>query len=169
MTDFVDLLAGEVEIDPSEEFLYRQVPEHQWDSQAGRPASTAFGPANIDQKKPSFSRSSLVSAQSSRDWHQRNAKSPSKGVWACTTSEVVDFGSRSIDDSQVPPEEGDPEKSPGHCFVDYRHLDVKTDEKTLRGLLLAAALRHGEVPTTDILTVSTDGQDGAAAPKRADE
>lgn len=143
MTDFPPLEPNEAEIPASDELLFRQVTTNTWNEKARVPSSLAFGPMPVDEGKPSLARSSVVTAQESRDWHTKNARSPSLGVWAVTAREVVDEESRSVDDAKVEPTEG---KSPGHCFVDYRNLDKPT-RKELRGALLAKALERHEIPT----------------------
>lgn len=147
MNEYCELASCEHSISPSRELLYRQIPEHYWDPIAGKPSSAAFGPAGIDSGMPSFSRSARVNAQESRDWHQHNARSHSRGVWACTVEEVDAADTRSVDDSDCPSLPHKP-RSPGHCYVDYRHLD-KRGERIVRASLLAAALQRGEISTSD--------------------
>lgn len=140
------LVPGEAVVPAGDELLFRQITEHKWDSMVEVPSSTAFAPTSADHGKPSFSRSSLVTAQESRDWHRENARSPSLGVWACSTAEVAQGGTRSVDDSGVPLAPGEV-RAPGHAYVDYRHLS-KGQQRVLRALLLAYALDRQEVPTT---------------------
>lgn len=148
MNEYFELDSCERSISPSPgELLYRQVPEHYWDPIAGKPSSAAFGPATIDGGMPSFSRSKKVTAQGSRDWHQHNARSHSHGVWACTVEEVDAADTRSVDDSDCPSPPRKP-RSPGHCYVDYRHFG-KRGERIVRASLLAAALERGEIPTKE--------------------
>lgn len=146
--EFVDLDDKEVVIqhdsEPSE-LLYRQMCEHIWDSQYQRPNVDSFGPQRVDQRKPSFARGSIVSAQDSRDWHNENARSKSIGVWACSIAEVHEAGTRGIDDSACP-EDPDQKRSPGHAYVDYRHVD-RGGMRVIKASLLMAAIRRGEVPT----------------------
>ncbi|WP_152442228.1 hypothetical protein [Rhodococcus ruber] len=152
MTDpgFKDLEPGEEVIsddfNPSE-LLWRQICDHSWDTQYGRPGMDSFGPQSSDKRRPSFSRSSIVTAQESRDWHNTNARSKSRGVWACSVEEVINAGTRAIDDSKTPLELGE-ERAPGHAFVDYRHYG-RSGLKTVKGLLLKAALRRKEIQTAD--------------------
>ena len=153
MSKYVPLISCEISISPSKELLYRQIVEHNWDPIAQKPSSAAFGPANIDHGMPSFSRSTKVSPQESRHWHQHNARSYSKGVWACAVEEVDDAGTRSVDDCDCP-SQPDQSRSPGHCYVDYRHYG-KRDERVVRALLLAAALSRGAIPTGDCQGCST--------------
>lgn len=146
MTAGIPLLDGEILLTDVDEVLFRQATTPLWDAINRQPSSTAFGPASIDAQKPSFSRSSLVTAQASRDWHQKNAKSPSHGVWGCTVGEVIAAASRAIDDSATPGP-----KAPGHAYVDYRGYN-KSQERLLRSRLLIQALARGEFSTTDCLT-----------------
>ena len=147
MSDYVELSTCEISVAPSGELLYRQITDHHWDPVAKKPSSTAFGPATSDKGMPSFARSTKVSPQESRDWHQHNARSRSRGVWACTDEDVVRAGTRSVDDSNCPSHPQQP-RSPGHCYVDYRHY-TKRDVRIVRRVLLAAALDRGETPTSD--------------------
>lgn len=147
MSEYFELSSCERSISPSGELLYRQVPGHNWDPIARKPSSAAFGPANIDNGMPSFSRSTKVTPQESREWHQHHARSDTKGVWACTVEEVDAAGTRSVDDSNCPPQPQRP-RSPGHCYVDYRHYG-KSDERIVRAYMLTAALNRGEIPTND--------------------
>jgi len=146
----VELDTGEHLIASGDEVLYRQITRHLVAAD-GRPGSHAFGPQGADQGKASFSRSSRVSAQASRDWHTANAKSPSLGVWAVSVDEVTKARTVAIDDSGTPLDPGQ-KRAPGHCFVDYRGR-MKEAEKTVRAILLRAALEREEIPTED----QTDG------------
>ena len=131
----------EVQLSDGAEVLYRQLTEPLYDPTLKRPSSHAFGPKDADQGRPSFARSSLVSAQDSRDWHTANAAKPSLAVWGCTVGAVQDEGTRAVDDSATP---GD--KSPGHAYIDYRGLSGP-EVKVVRAVLLAEALKLGEFPT----------------------
>lgn len=147
--EFVDLDPGEEEIQPpaeksDDELLFRQIPDHSWDADYGQPASSSFGPMPIDEGKPSFSRGNVVTAQESRTWHNANARSASRGVWACSVTEVLKAGTRSVDDSAMPVDPDHP-RAPGHAYVDYRHLGKA--RKVVRAHLLMAALKRGEIPT----------------------
>jgi hypothetical protein len=137
------LLDGEQLMSDGGELAYRQTTKHMFDD--GKIATTAFGPTPSDKGMPSFSRSSLVTAQDARDWHTRNAKSPSLGVWAVTVGEVVESERYVVDDSKTPLAGGE-KRAPGHCFVDYRGLS-KAQERELRTKLYFRAIDRGEVPT----------------------
>lgn len=147
----VELRENEQLVSDADELAYRQITKHMIDD--GKVATTAFGPSTADQGMPSFSRSTLVTAQDSRDWYTRNAKNPSLGVWAVSVGEVVASGRCVVDDSNVPVADGTPQ-APGHCFVDYRGL-TKQQERELRGKLYIHAMERGEIPTTETLE---DGQ-----------
>lgn len=147
---FPALADGERLVPPGDALLFRQITRHQWDDVNRRPSSASFGPAQVDMFMPSFALEGPdVSAQTSRDWHQDNAKSPSLGVWAVTTQEVSTAGLRSIDDTAAPLAAGQ-KRSPGHAYVDYRGLS-KQDERSARKELLLYALTRGELVTTDKL------------------
>lgn len=96
---------------------------------------------------PSYSRSTLVSAQEARDWHTRNAASPSLGVWAVAVGEVSSADSRVVDDNDCPLEEGE-KRAPGHCYVDFRGLS-RSKRKELRARLHMYAMSRGEIPTKE--------------------
>ncbi|REK81272.1 hypothetical protein DVG80_18235 [Rhodococcus erythropolis] len=68
-------------------------------------------------------------------------------MWACSIEDVDAAGTRAIDDSKTKLEP-DEQRSPGHAYVDYQHLS-KAGMRTVKGLLLKAALRHKEIPTID--------------------
>ena len=139
MTDQFEALEDcESTIDDGDELLYRQITEHCWDAQNSKPASHAFGPSSIDKGKASYARSSIVSAAESYAWHNEHA-SPSRAVMAVSAQEVMDQQTRSVDDHACP---GD--HSPGHCYVDFRHM-AKKEERKVRGMLLAHALARGEI------------------------
>jgi len=146
----VELLEGEELLSTAEEVMFRQVTKHMFDGD--KLATTAFGPATADAGMPSFSRSSLVSAQESRDWHTQNARTPSLGVWGVTAGEVIASGRYAVDDSGIPLPAGE-KRAPGHCFVDYRGLS-KREEREVRGQLYFFAVERGELPTTE---TSDDG------------
>ncbi|KJC65198.1 hypothetical protein [Agreia bicolorata] len=128
-----------------DEVLYRQMTEHVFDVDKRVPASHAFGPSTADHGMPSYSRSTLISAQDARNWHTSSAKSPSFGVFGVSTGEVIEAGTVALDDSESPDQSGDV-KAPAHCFVDYRGL-AKPDIKLVRAVLLRHALSRREIPT----------------------
>lgn len=142
------LAEGEVEL-KDDETLFRQITVPMWDDKRSQPASVSFGPSTADQGMPSFARSSAVTAEESQRWHNENAAKESLAVWGCTVLEVIDSAdtngaqTRVVDDAAVPPPPGRP-KSPGHCYVDYRHL-TKDEERDLRAQLLMRALARGEL------------------------
>lgn len=140
----ISLLEGEQLMSTPHELAYRQMTPHMLEDD-GKVASTVFGPASSDAGKPSYSRGSQVSAQEARDWHTRNAKSPSTGVYAVSVGEVIAAGRYTVDDSQcVLP--GGTVRAPGHCFVDFRGLD-RTQKKELRARLYMYAMERKEIPT----------------------
>lgn len=135
----------------SDEMLFRQIPDHNWDDRVQRPLSHAFGPADVDKRMASHSRSSVVSAAASQEWHNEHAAKRSVSVWGYSVTEVLEVQGKASDGSevvsQVIDDSGCTEKeggltSPGHCYVDYRHL-MKPGEKVLRGLLFIRAMSRG--------------------------
>lgn len=156
--EFVDLREGEEFIpddaDPSE-LLFRQICAYMWDDQRNQPTLQAFGPQKSDERKPSFSRSTKTSAQASRNWHNENARSKSTGVWACSVGEVIEAGTRAIDDSATPISDGEL-RAPGHAFVDYRHTATKPQRKEIQAKLLMFALDRKEIQTVDNYDPPTD-------------
>lgn len=149
----VELSEGEHLMDNVDELAYRQITPKMYTDE-GRIASIAFGPNSADKGKPSYSRSSIVTAQEARDWHTQYAKTPSDGVWAVSVGEVISARRYVVDDSQVPlPADSGP-RAPGHCFVDFRGL-TKPERSTLRAELLMLALERGEIPTTSSIEGKT--------------
>lgn len=145
-TSYDELGEGETLLEtPSSELLFRQIPGHLWDRNTRRPSLHAFGPQSADKGMPSYSRETVTTAQDSRDWHNANAKSESKSVWACSVDEVHSAGTRTIDDSAAPVEPGS-QRSPGHAYVDFRHLD-KGAERQIRASLFHFAIKRDEIPT----------------------
>lgn len=142
MTDCVKLEPCETELDANED-LYRQIPPHLWDGQVGKPKAEAFGPSDADKGKPSYSRSTVVTAKDSRDWHNENARSTSLGVYKVTVDEVAKVDLRSVDDSNCPVSPGK-ERAPGHCYVDFQHLSKK-EERRVRSILYIRAMAWGEI------------------------
>lgn len=148
----VELSEGEQLMADAEELVYRQITPKMY-ADDGRIASHVFGPSTSDNGKPSYSRSSVVTAQEARDWHTANANTPSDGVWAVSVGEVIEAQRYVVDDSNAPlPADG--VRAPGHCFVDFRGLS-RNQKKDLRGKLLMHALNRGEIPTEGLLE---DGQ-----------
>lgn len=141
------LQAGEELVGKSDLIIYRQITEHLWNEKDRKPSSSAFGPATADKLMPSFVRSDKVSAQASRDWHNENARSPSLSVWAVSVAEVDEAATAVVDDSAVDLGEGEI-RAPGHCFVEYRHLESKKSEvRQVRLRLLVSAIKRGEQTT----------------------
>lgn len=139
-----ELVDGEQLMIDADELIYRQIAPHMLIDN-GRVATTAFGPNSSDRNMPSYSRSSVVSAQQARDWHTLNAASPSLGVWGVTVGEVVTSGRYAVDDSKCALADG-LKRAPGHCFVDFRGLS-KLERKELRAQLHMCAMKRGEFPT----------------------
>lgn len=150
MTDAPDLelAEGETLLVDADELALRQITE--WMVLDGTILTHVFGPSNADNGKPSYSRGSVVDAQSARDWHStRSTASRSTGVWAVTVGEVLEAGLHVIDDSGAPEVPG-VERAPGHCYVDFRGLP-KPEIKSIRYLLWQRAMDRGEIPTDEPL------------------
>jgi hypothetical protein len=148
----VVLAEGESLVSDQNEIIYRQVTTHMMTPE-GQLGSHAFGAASSDRGMPSYARSSKVSAQDARDWHNEKANSPSLGVWGLSVEEVAQTRRVVIDDSDVDLPEGSI-RAPGHCFIDYRGLSP-AQVKSIRAVLLLAALQRQEIPTDSPLD---DGQ-----------
>lgn len=131
------LESGEKQLPSNDELIFRQITPHLWSDGDAAPALYSFGPQPSDKGKPSFSRSSIVTAQQAFEWHNRNAHSKSHGVWACTVDEVNQARLRVVDDSAVIAH-----AAPGHCYVDYRNLS-KAEERERRAILARFAIRRG--------------------------
>lgn len=145
MTDVdLELLEGESLMSAVEERIYRQITALMIDGE--QIATTAFGPATIDRDMPSFTRSTIRSAQEARNWHSQHANRASVGVYAVTVGEVIDGRRHVVDDSAKPLAEGEV-RAPGHCFVDYRGMS-RPAKKELRAHLWLKAIARGEIPTT---------------------
>lgn len=143
------LETNEEQITDADELLWRQITKSLYDEDNRRPGLLACGPQAADVRKPSFTQRSVISAQDGRDWHQNHAASASRGTWSLSVGDVEDAGLRAVDDSRRAPEPGEPEKPPGHAFVDYRPL-TRQEMKDARAKLLLAMLDRGEEPTDDI-------------------
>lgn len=146
MTGSFALAPGEqlIAVGPVEEQLFRQI-TYPLLGEDGVPAAHAFGPQSADAGKPSYSRSTRVTAQQSRSWHTAHAAKPSLGVWAVTVEEVGQAGTVAIDDSGTP-QSGPRSRAPGHCYVEFRHFQ-KREVRNVRAILLRFAIVRGEIPT----------------------
>lgn len=138
---------GEQLVPAGEELLYRQITRHMI-TEDGAVGTHAFGPQSADRGKPSFSRSTRVSAQESRDWHSEHARTRSVGVRAVSVDAVVKARTWAIDDSAAPQPAGPP-RAPGHCFVDYRGLESRVVKAVRASLYMASS----EVETDDNVDV----------------
>lgn len=139
----IELLEGEFLLTENQELVFRQITKHLIDD--GLVSTSAFGPRTSDNQMPSYSRSSLVTAQESRDWHSENANSPSLGVWGVTVAETKSAGSYVVDDSQKPISLGE-RRAPGHCFIDFRNLS-KAQRREIYAKLFFSAMARGEIFT----------------------
>lgn len=140
----VNLAQNEELVAEPTEIAYRQVAPHMLIDEE-KVASTAFGPLPADQGMPSFSRSSVVTAQESRDWFSVNSGKISHAVYGVTVEEVIAAGTVVVDDSACELA-ADEIRSPGHCFVNYRELS-RPERKTVRAKLYMSAMDRKEIPT----------------------
>jgi len=147
----VELRDGERLMSNADELLYRQMTQHMFDGDKLK--TEAFGPTSADRDMASYSRSTEVTPQESRDWHTQYSTSPSLGVWGVTVGEAIASGRHVIDDSQCPLAEGRHRPS-GHCFIDFRGLP-KPAKREVRARLYFYATARGEIPTLHMLK---DGQ-----------
>jgi hypothetical protein len=150
----IDLELGEGEslvADPTE-LIYRQITKNLLDP-SGAIATHAYTGESSSDGRPSYTRSSKVTAQESRDWHTRNSRkngrAPSLAVRALTVAEVV-TAKRWVADDSGAPVEPDGVRPPGHCYVNAVGLDRVT-LKSLRAALWKAANERGEVETHETL------------------
>lgn len=142
MTDVdIELAEGEVLVVDPLELIYRQITE--WMVTAGGVQTYAFGASDADQGKPSYARSSVVTAEESRDWHNQHARSKSIAVFALTVDEVCEEELLVIDDTSCRLPHG-LVRSPGHCYIDMRRL-TKVELKSVRFRLHERAMERGAV------------------------
>lgn len=149
-----DIVLGEGESLVSEptELIYRQITQHLL-TPDGAIATHAYTDPSSGGGRPSYSLSSKVSAQDSRDWHtrnsRRNGRAPSLGVRALSVAEVASAKRWVVDDGDAPLEQ-DEVRAPGHCYVNVEKLD-RTTLKSVRAILWRAADKRGEIPTDETL------------------
>ncbi len=127
--------------------MWRQMTRSIWDEANAQPGLLSCGPQGADHRKPSFSRQSRVTAQESRDWHQKNAAWASRSVWSISVSEIVEATLRAVDDADATLDPGQ-KRALGHAYADYRGL-TKGEMKDARGNLLRSMIARGEQQTTD--------------------
>lgn len=136
----LNLAEGE-ELIVEDELIYRQITKHMIDPE-GRIVTHAFADST---GMTSYSRSSRVSGQESRDWHTSISKSPSLAVRGLLVTEVISAKRWVVDDHATPLEAGEV-RAPGHCYVDSKKLD-KLTLKSLRADLWMAATARPEIVT----------------------
>lgn len=151
---FVPLVPGETILTDDAELLHRQFPPHLYDPQTGLPTAFSFGPLPADDGKPSFVRSSVMSAKEAGEWfngrENLDPKKPSRFAMSCSVEEVHSAGTtnltqmRAVDDSETPLAPGS-ERPDGHTYIDYRELDRPTI-KLVRLSIFAAAKKRGMFP-----------------------
>jgi len=161
MGEVPELSEGEIEVGYGPERMWRQMTKHIWDEVRMRPGTLAFQPSTADAGMPSFSRETKVTAQASRDWHQKNARSASLAVWPIATSDVEDTGLRIVDDEDAALPQGE-KRAPGHAYIDYRGTSNAT-RRDVRAKLLRRALQYQEEPTTDSGFVPLEERDEEAS------
>ncbi|MFA4928767.1 MAG: hypothetical protein WC558_09640 [Patulibacter sp.] len=130
---FTPLLPDEREIVDTDETLWRLVHPRHIDEQ-GFPSSEAF--ADV-QRMISVVQSRLRTAREAYDFHRRSHECD--GAWPIPSGVVHQVECRVVDDT-----ERAEVTTPGHAYVDYRHLkDEKRKRKRLRTELAAAASALG--------------------------
>ena len=144
---------GEELVPPGDELLYRQITEHMVTAE-GTLGTHAFGPSSADRGKPSFSRSTRVASQESRDWHSNHAKSRSLGVRAVPVDAVILARTWAIDDSAAPEAVGE-QRAPGHCYVDYRGLLPREVKAVRASMFLASRTVETEDSASALLAEET--------------
>lgn len=134
--DFYPLEGNEEQIPASNELYLRQCSpafiEHD-----GVPSIKMFENSSKDGGKLSGARSNKVTARDAFE-ERRDEGGFTAGTWGVAISEVENFGSRVVDDSD------ELEELPtGHSYVDYRHLRTKPSRRAVRSRLHEAAVTRG--------------------------
>ncbi len=132
MADFPPLNPGEVELQPSDELLLRNVHPEFYDPENDLVTSQAFRLNSNDDGCLSVIRRSQVSPFDAHFEYSTSLGLPSIGVWAVSADEVADEGARSIDDSAAPVLQGHQRPS-GHAYIDYRDLEGRPRPENKRG------------------------------------
>lgn len=160
----VELGDGENLVAEPDELIYRQITKHLLDP-SGAIATHAYTGEKSSGGRPSYARSSIVTAQDSRDWHSRHARrtgrEQSLAVRALSVGEVITARRYIVDDSGAPLPEGE-ERAPGHCYVNAVGLD-RAALKSLRASLWTAANQRGEIETHETLE---DGELDLSTPRK---
>lgn len=128
---------GEIEIDASDELLWRQVNPAFVDG--GRISSQVFTPTEKDERELSTTRSSKATAEASFRHFTEVMGFRSAGVHAVSVAEVVGQGLRAVDDSAI--EEA--QKPPGHAYIDFKHVEAVKQRKKIGGKLRDLAEARG--------------------------
>jgi hypothetical protein len=130
--DLAELEDCEHEVDVDNENYFRQChPRFLSDEQ---PSSQFLGKFGGDDEQLSGTRSSVVSATESFLDYQATGKQTA-GTWGVTRRQVVDAGSRLIDDSECP--QTDPPRPRGHVYLDFRHFLPQERRAAVSALLIA--------------------------------
>lgn len=133
-----DLRHGEIEIEDSEELLWRQVnPQFLHNGQV---TSQAFRPSPEDQGLLSTSRQYKQTAHGAFEFHVNVRRYESAGTWALSIGEVRSAGLRAIDDGES--DTGPPAPCPpGHTSIDFRPFGKSAIRKKSAGMSFHANLR----------------------------
>lgn len=116
---------------------WRQVhPQHE---DGGVVARDAFRGDDKAPAEVSTAQSTLLSAEQA--FAQRQAAGrPTAGTWAVTVDEVDATGCRVVDDASCVHV-----TTPGHSFIDMRHLATKSEQRAARLRLAEAATERGRL------------------------
>lgn len=147
---FCDLEEWEELLEDLSEEYYRLCPQGTWDEENNQPSDTMFWCNKNDNGMLSGARQKKNNPAALHDYRTRVVERATRGVWAVTVAEVIDAGTRIVDDSGKPlPEPPPPAKfipPPGHSYIDQRPLDSDERQEIRSALLLAATNRRRLYP-----------------------
>jgi hypothetical protein len=127
----------EFEIEAGDELLWRQINPAFVDG--GKVTSQAFTPTEKDRGELSTNRSSKVTAEAAFRHYTEIQGHKSVGVYAVSVDEVLSVELRAVDDFAT--EEG--AKSPGHAYIDFKHIEATKRRKKIGGKLRDLAESRG--------------------------
>ncbi|MET9313005.1 hypothetical protein ABZX12_14335 [Kribbella sp. NPDC003505] len=144
--EWPDLNPGEVELDDTNEWLWRQVnpswiDEGRCTTQAFQPLSSlTFKPTPKDEGQLSTARNAKATAEVAYEEFIAQGYQ-SAGSWAVVVSEVHSTGLRAVDDTES---DTAPDPCPtGHTYIDFRILKSRGDIKRAASALRDAAEVRG--------------------------
>lgn len=136
MNEFAELRACEEELaDEPAELLWRQV--HPRYFQEGVVLAEGFVGPKPDTSQISIVRQASRTSEEAEDYHRRTLGLETAGTWAVSVGEVQGAEGRCIDDASC-----DDVTTPGHAYIDLRHLN-RTQRKVARVVLATAATNRG--------------------------